>query len=231
LIAPKVSPLTICLCAIFVIDAVSSIGGIEIRMYDWHVDVVGSGSQKALAVPPGIAPDALGKKAWEKIESRKEAVRSVYLNFLRYRKPTIDPDWIWHPTPATPATTLIRALHDSLQKIHKEGLQRVFKRHEVAGRAVRTVVKAAGLKLLVRDEKCAPNTVTAIVWPQGCGYRRFWRTLYDHYNVMVGNPPKQSLYAIEGKRIFRTGHMGNRASPDYLLPTLAKVEASLKHVG
>jgi len=217
--------------AIFVIDAVSSIGGIEIRMDDWHVDVVGSGSQKALAVPPGIAPVAVGKKAWEKIEKRKEPVKGVYLDFVRYKKPPIDPEWRWHPTPATPATTLIRALHDSLKKIHSEGLERVFKRHEVAGKAVRAGIKAAGLKLLVKDEKYASNAVTAIVWPQGYDYTKFWRTLYDRYNLMVGNPPEQSLHAIEGNRIFRIGHMGNTASPDYLLPALGKVEAALRHVG
>jgi aspartate aminotransferase-like enzyme len=217
--------------AIFVIDAVSSIGGIEIRMDDWHVDVVGSGSQKALAVPPGIAPVAVGKKAWEKIENRKQPVRGVYLDFLRYKRPPIDPEWKWHPTPMTPATTLIRALHDSLKKIHKEGLERVFKRHEVAGKAARAGIKAAGLKLLVKDENYASNTVTAIVWPQGYDYTKFWRTLYDRYNVMVGNPPEQSLHAIEGKQIFRIGHMGNTASPKYILPTLGRVEAALKGAG
>ena len=217
--------------AVFVIDAVSSIGGIEIRMDDWHVDVIGSGSQKALAVPPGIAPVAVGKKAWEKIEKRKEPIKGVYLDFVRYKKPPIDPEWKWHPTPATPATTLIRALHDSLKKIHGEGLERVFKRHEVAGKAVRAGIKAARLKLLVKDEKYASNTVTGIVWPQGYDYAKFWRTLYDRYNIMVGNPPEQSLHAIEGKRIFRIGHMGNTASPEYILPTLGRVEAALKGVG
>jgi len=217
--------------AIFVIDAISSIGGIEIRTDDWHVDVVGSGSQKALAVPPGIAPVTVGKKAWEKIENRKEPIGSVYMNFLRYKKPPIDPEWKWHPTPMTPATTLIRALYESLKKIHNEGLEKVFKRHEVAARAMRAGAKAAGLKLLVKDEKYASNTVTAIVWPPGYDYAKFWRTLYDRYNLMVGNPPEQSLHAIEGKRYFRVGHMGNTASPDYLLPTLSKIEAALKHVG
>jgi aspartate aminotransferase-like enzyme len=217
--------------AVFVIDAVSSIGGIEIRMDDWHVDVVGSGSQKALAVPPGIAPVAVGKKAWEKIESRKEPVKGVYLDYRRYKKPPVDPEWKWHPTPATPATTLIRALHDSLKKIHAEGLERVFKRHEVAGKAVRAGIKAAGLKLLVKDENYASNTVTGIIWPQGYDYVRFWRTLYDRYNLMVGNPPEQALHAIEGKRIFRIGHMGNTASPEYILPALGRVESALKEVG
>jgi len=217
--------------AVFVIDAISSIGGVEIRTDDWHVDVVGSGSQKALGVPPGIAPVTVGKKAWDKIENRKQPIRGVYMNFLRYKKPPIDPEWKWHPTPATPATTLIRALYESLRKIHNEGLEKVFKRHEVAARAMRAGVKAAHLKLLVRNEKYASNTVTAIVWPQGYDYAKFWRTLYDRYNVMVGNPPEQSPHASEDKRYFRVGHMGNTASPNYLLPTLSKIEAALKHVG
>jgi aspartate aminotransferase-like enzyme len=217
--------------AIFVIDAVSSIGGIEIRTDDWHVDVIGSASQKALAVPPGIAPVAVGKKAWEKIENRKEPIRSMYLNFARYKRPPIDPDWKWHPTPATPATTLIRALFESLKKIHSEGLERVFKRHQVVGRAVREAFKSAGLKLLVKDERYASNTVTAILWPEGYDYVRFWRTLYDKYNLMIGNPPEQTIHGIEGKRVFRIGHMGNTASPTYVLPTLSRIEVALRDVG
>jgi aspartate aminotransferase-like enzyme len=106
---------------------------------------MGSGSQKALAVPPGIAPVTVGKKAWEKIENRKEPIRGAYMNLLRYKKPPIDPEWKWHPTPATPATTLIRALCESLKKIHQEGLEKVFKRHESAARAMRAGVEAAGL--------------------------------------------------------------------------------------
>ena len=217
--------------AVFVVDAVSSIGGIEIKTDDWHIDVVGSGSQKALGVPPGIAPVAVGKKAWEKIENRKEPIRSDYMNFLYYRKPPPDPEWTWHPTPNTPATTLIRALNESLRKIHKEGLEHVFRRHMIARRALRAGIRAAGLKLFVQDDKYASNTVTGIVWPEGYDYAKFWRILYDKYNMMVGNPPEQSLHALDGKRIFRIGHMGNTALRDYLLPCLSNIESALSQVG
>ena len=217
--------------AVFVVDAVSSIGGIEIRMDDWHIDVIGSGSQKALAVPPGIAPVAVGKKAWEKIEHRKEPIRSEYMNFLHYRKPPPDPDWKWHPTPSTPATTLIRALNESLKKIHTEGLEHVFRRHLIARNALRAGIRAAGLNLFVEDDRHASNTVTAVVWPEGYDYAKFWRTLYDKYDLMVGNPPEQSLHALGAKRIFRIGHMGNTASPDYLLPCLSRIESALGEVG
>ena len=84
---------------------------------------------------------------------------------------------------------------------------------------------------MVKDEKYASNTVTGIVWRQGYDYVKFWRALYDRYNMIVGNPPEQSLHAIEGKHIFRIGHMGNTASPDYLLPTFGRVEAALRNVG
>lgn len=211
--------------AIFVIDAVSSIGGMEIRTDDWHIDVVCSGSQKALSVPPGIAPVTVGKKAWEKIEKRKDPITSSYLNFLYYRKPPNDPEWRWHPTPYTPATTLIRALNQSLKKIRKEGLENVFRRHIVTAKALRAGIRAAGLKLFVKDEKYASNTVTAVHWPEGYSYEKFWRYLYDRCNLMIGNPPEQ------GRRYFRIGHMGNTASRDYVLPSLSKIEEALKHVG
>lgn len=216
--------------AIFVIDAVSSVGGTEIRTDDWHVDVVCSASEKALALPPGIAPVAVGGKAWEKIQGRKPPIRSLYLDFLRYKRPPIDPEWRWHPTPYTPATTLIRALNESLKKIIREGPDRVFKRHEVAGRAVRAGFKAAGLKPIVKDEKCASNTVTAILWPEGYDYTTFWNTLYRRFNLMIGNPPEQTTH-IDGRQYFRVAHMGNTASSEYVLSALGKIEAALKHVG
>jgi aspartate aminotransferase-like enzyme len=217
--------------AIFVVDAVSSIAGIEIRTDDWHVDVIASGSQKALGIPPGIAPVTVGKKAWEKIETRKIPITSDYMNFLNYRKPPPDPDWKWHPTPNTPATTLIRALNESLKKIHGEGLEHVFRRHRIARDALRAGVRAGGLRLFVEDGKYASSTVTAIVWPNGFDFGKFWRILYDEYDLMVGNPPEQSLHALDGKRIFRIGHMGNTASADYVLPCLGKMESALRRTG
>ena len=214
---------------IFIVDAVSSLGAIDLKPDEWHIDIPCSGSQKALSVPPGISFLSVSQKAWEIMENRKEPIQSWYLNLLDYRRPPIDPQKIWHPTPTTPSTVLIRALWQSLKMILEEGLEHVFKRHAVAAKAVREGIKAMGLELLVKEERYASNTVTAVVWPEGYDYKKLWYTLYNDYNIMIGNPPIQQ--PIPGKTIFRIGHMGSTAQPSVVLMALSYVERALKRVG
>lgn len=215
---------------LFIIDAISSLGGIEIKTDDWHIDLVCSAGQKALAIPAGIAPVSVSPRALEMMENRKEPIRSKYLNLLRYVKPPIDPLMKWHPTPSTCSTVLIRALWRSLKNILREGLQNCFKRHSVAAKAAREGLKAMGLELLVKDERYASNTVTAVEWPDGCDYPKFWRIMYDDYNIMLGNPPEHQPRGLE-RPIFRLAHMGNTASIGCVLTGLAYIERALNRVG
>ncbi len=215
--------------AIFIVDAVSSLGGIDLKPDEWHIDMPCSGPQKALSVPPGISFLSVSQKAWEVMEKRKEPIQSWYLNLLYYRRPPIDPKKTWHPTPTTCSTVLVRALWQSLKTILKEGLENVFKRHAVAAKAMREGIRAMGLELLVKDERYASDTVTAVVWPKGYDYKKFWYTLYNDYNIMIGNPPIQQ--PIPGKTIFRVGHMGSTAQPDVALMALSCIERALIRVG
>ena len=214
----------------FIIDAISSLGGIEIKTDEWHVDIVCSAGQKALAVPAGIAPISVSQRALEAMKNRKEPIRSLYLNLLRYEKPPIDPEKKWHPTPSTCSTVLIRALWKSLKNIMEEGIENCFRRHAIAAKAMREGLKAMGLELLVKDERYASNTVTAVEWPKGYDYPKFWRTLYDDYNIMIGNPPEHQPKGIE-KAIFRVAHMGNTATMPCVLMGLAYIEKALNKVG
>jgi aspartate aminotransferase-like enzyme len=216
--------------ALTIIDAVSSVGGIEIKTDDWRIDMVCSAGQKALAIPPGIAMISVGSKALEIMEHRKTPIQGYYLNLLRYRNPPIDPLKKWHPTPQTCSTILIKALWRSLKNILREGLEKCFKRHAIAAKATREGLKAMGLELLVKDERYASNTVTAVEWPSGYDYPRFWRIMYDDYNIMLGNPPEHQPRGTEHP-IFRMAHMGNTASPQYVLMGLAYIERALNRVG
>lgn len=217
--------------ALFVVDAVSSLGGIDVRFDEWSIDLCCGATQKALAVPPGLAPVAVSDKAWETMEKRKEPIKSVYLNLMKYREASKPPMGKFHPTPHTPSTVLVLALLQSLKNILNEGLENVYKRHAVASKAVREGLKSLGLKLVVKDERYASNTVTAIRWPENYDYNKFWYTLYNKYNIMIGNPPIQSEVWPESRGCFRIGHMGNTASIHYILPTFSYIEFALRDVG
>jgi len=214
---------------LLIVDAVSSLGGIELKVDEWGIDICSSASQKALSVPPGLAPIAVSEKAWSAIESRKTPIRSKYLNLLSYRE-AYSKNGHWHPTPFTPSTVLIRALFHSLKAILTEGLEAVFQRHARVAQAFRSAFKAAGFELLVRDERFASNTVTAVLWPDQYDYGRFWNTLYSRFGIMIGNPPVQWEAWPVFRGYFRIGHMGRTANADHVFTTLSAAEMSLKAI-
>ncbi|MEM3669589.1 MAG: alanine--glyoxylate aminotransferase family protein [Nitrososphaerota archaeon] len=211
---------------LLIIDAVSSFGGIPIKFDDWGIDICSSASQKALSIPPGLVPIAVSRYAWEKIMNRKNPIPSRYLNLLTYRE-AHEQYGSWHPTPFTTSPTLVKALLVSLRKLMAEGLNNVYERHAKTAMAVREAVKSAGFKLLVMDEKYSSNTVTAVRWPDGYDYRKFWNLLYRKYNVMIGNPPAQWEAWPIFKDSFRIGHMGRTAMRDYVLSTISAIEKAL----
>jgi aspartate aminotransferase-like enzyme len=95
---------------------------------------------------------------------------------------------------------------------------------------VRESLKAAGLKLLVKDERYASNTVTAVIWPEGYSYEKFWHLLYDKYRVMIGNPPVQWLSWPIFRGSFRIGHMGRTARQDHIMYTISAIENALLEI-
>ncbi len=215
--------------ALLIIDAVSSLGAIPVRFDEWGIDVCSSGSQKALSIPPGLAPVAVSKHAWDVIINRKCPIPSRYLSLLSYRE-AHEKYGDWHPTPFTTSTALVVALRTSLQSLMREGLERVYERHAKIARAVREAVKAASLSLLVKDERYASNTVTAVKWPDGYDYVKFWHSLYNKFGIMIGNPPAQWAAWPIFKDSFRIGHMGRTANPDYVLTTLCAIEKALREI-
>jgi len=214
---------------LFLVDVISSIGGMRVEMDKWGIDICCASTQKAFSVSPGLAMIAVSPKAWSAAESRKTRIETEYLNLLRYKEAASPPQNEWHPTPDTCATPLVRALQQSIHDILDEGLERVFHRHAVVAEAVREGIKAMGLELLVQDPKRYSNTVTAARWPKGGDYRKFWRTMFDEFNIMLGNPPQADPRTATGW--FRIGHMGNTARPEFILPTLAYAERAMRKAG
>jgi aspartate aminotransferase-like enzyme len=212
---------------LLLVDAISSAGAIPLEVDKWHIDICCVATQKAFSVPPGLALVSVSRNAWSAVKDRKVPIRSEYLNLRRYKEAASEPQASWHPTPDTCNTLHVRALLQSLRDLVEEGVENSWNRHAKIAEAVRQGLKSIGLELLVKDHKHASNTVTAALWPRELNYKKFWRAMFDEYNIMIGNPP------IEGDfpGWFRIGHMGTTANIEYILPTLAYVEMALRKAG
>ncbi|MBI4344891.1 MAG: alanine--glyoxylate aminotransferase family protein [Euryarchaeota archaeon] len=203
--------------ALFIMDAITSIGGDYVKADEWGVDICIAGSQKCLVSPPGLAMVSVSPKAWEVIGKNK--TRNYYLNLASYKKSMEK-----KTTPFTPSVTLIYGLQAALRAIKEEGLENRIKRHRLMARATREAVKAMGLELYA-DEGHASNTVTSIKIPQGLTDEDVRGKMKKEHGILLAGGQDQ----IKGK-IFRIGHMGNVEYLD-LMSVLSALELTLKKAG
>ena len=208
---------------IYVVDGISSVGGIEMRMDEWNIDLCFTGSQKCLGAPPGLAPMAISKRLWEGIDEGKKSTRGWYLNLKTWRKYAME--WGWHPYPTSLATHSIRALHIAVKMALNEGLENRYCRHRVAGEALREGLKAMGLQLL-SDGKHASPTITVPKIPPNIDAAKLQKTVEDRFNILIAG----GLTELKGK-VLRIGHMSMTASPEYIIPTVAAMEYALLEQG
>jgi aspartate aminotransferase-like enzyme len=181
--------------ALVVVDAVSSLGAVPLDPDAWGLDVVVSGSQKALMCPPGIAFASVSPAALE-AAARATSPRYV-LDWERTRKAQAKLD-----APFTPAIPIVRALDVALGLLLDEGLEAAFERHARLGRACREGAKAMGLELFSPDEERSA-VVTAIRSPEGVDATEIVASLRDRFGITIANGQGE----LKGK-IFRIGHIG-----------------------
>ena len=181
--------------ALVVVDAVSSLGAVPLETDGWELDVVVSGSQKALMCPPGVAFASVSPAALEAAAS-STAARYV-LDWERTRKAQAKLD-----APFTPAISIVRALDVALGLLLEEGLDAAFDRHARLGRACREGAKAMGLELFSPDEERSA-VVTAIRSPEGVDATGVVSALRDRSGITIANGQGE----LKGK-IFRIGHIG-----------------------
>ncbi|MDR7511263.1 MAG: alanine--glyoxylate aminotransferase family protein [Armatimonadota bacterium] len=205
--------------ALLVVDAVSSLGAIELRADEWGVDVVVTGSQKALMAPPGLTLVSVSERAWAASETAR--LPRYYWSFARMRKDLKDGEAF---TPFTPAIGVIYALHAGLRRLEAEGIARVFARHRRVARAVRAGVRALGLRPVARDED-ASEALTAVWMPDGLDAKALLdRLRVEHGVVMAGGQGPMA------GRVFRFGHLGY-VSDEAVLAGLGALEAVLPRIG
>jgi aspartate aminotransferase-like enzyme len=203
--------------ALVVVDAVSSLGAVPLETDGWELDVVVSGSQKALMCPPGIAFVSVSPAALE-AAARSTAPRYV-LDWERTRKAQAKLD-----APFTPAISIVRALDVALGLLLDEGLEGAFDRHARLGRACREGAKAMGLELFSPDEERSA-VVTAIRAPEGVDSTEVVSALRDRFGITIANGQGE----LKGK-IFRIGHIGWFDVFD-ITTALAAVELALADAG
>jgi serine---pyruvate transaminase len=181
--------------AFVVVDAVSSLGAVPLETDTWGIDVVVSGSQKALMCPPGVAFASVSPVAFE-AAARATSPRYV-MDWERTRKAQAKLD-----APFTPAVSIVRALNVALGLLLEEGLEAAFDRHARLGRACREGAKAMGLELFSPDEERSA-VVTAIRSPEGVDAAEIVSGLRDRFGITIANGQGD----LKGK-IFRIGHIG-----------------------
>jgi len=180
--------------AVLVVDAISGLGAIDLQTDSWFCDVVVSGSQKGLMLPPGLGFISVSPKAWKLVESSK--CPKYYFDLKEAKKAYDKTD-----TPFTPAITLIIALCEALRMLKEDGLENVFSRHKKMADATQAAVKALGLELFAPT--AASDVVTAVKVPQGIDGEKLVKTMRDIYGVTIAGGQAE----LKGK-VFRIAHMG-----------------------
>lgn len=198
-------------------DAITALGVFELKMDDWGIDVLITGSQKALMIPPGLAMVALSDRAWQAVETGD--LPHFYFDFKKERAGLKTQQTAW-----TPAISLIQGLRESLRMIREEGLENLYRRHDQLARATRAGVRAMGLELLSPD---APSdAVTAVRVPAVIkDGKQLPKVMRDKYGVTIIGGQDE----LEGK-IIRLSHFGYCDRFD-VTTGLAALELALNELG
>jgi serine---pyruvate transaminase len=202
--------------AILIVDAVSSLGIADLAMDAWGVDLVVSGSQKGLMLPPGVGFCALNEKAWRK--TKTSTLPKYYFNLTDELKFVAK-----NEVRFTPAVSIMVGLLEALKLLDAEGLANVFKRHDRLARATRAGVEALGLELFA---KATPSpALTAVTAPSGVNSETIVAAYSQSHNITIAGGQGE----MKGK-LFRLGHMGYAAELD-TIGALAALEQVLADLG
>jgi aspartate aminotransferase-like enzyme len=204
---------------VLVVDAVSSLGACELKTDEWGVDVVVSGSQKALMAPPGLSCVAVSEKAWRFVD--KSNLPKFYFDYKTYKKKLEGES---PQNPYTPAICTVAALSESLKMIKKEGIENVWRRHKVVAKAAREGVKAMNLNLFSPDRESSV-VVTAVNVPEKVEASDIIKIMREEHGVWIAG----GQGGLKGK-IFRLGHCGYY-SPSDIVMVISALERSLSKLG
>ncbi len=206
-----------------IVDAVTSLGGSPLKVDDWNIDAIYSGTQKCLSCTPGISPVSFSQAAIERIQNRKTTVQSWFMDLnlvMAY--------WGAGTQRAYHHTAPINALygfHEALVILHEEGLENSWARHDKNYQAFKAGIEAMGLGFFV-DEAYRLPQLNAVTLPEGIDEAAVRSTLLNKYNLEIGG----GLGPMAGK-IWRIGLMGHASSETNVLFCLGALDAVLTDMG
>ncbi len=206
--------------ALFVVDAVTSLGGQPLEVDEWGIDVCYSGSQKCLGAPSGLAPFTMNERALERLAERDTPPPSFYFDPLLLSKYWDERQY--HHTISAP---LIYALHTALRLLHEEGKEERWERHKLNHLAFRAGIEAMGLGFLPHEE-WSLWPLNAVTVPDGLDEMSIRGTLLSNHGIEVGG----GLGPLKGK-LLRVGLMGYGSQQEFVLQLLAALETTLRAQG
>ncbi len=209
---------------VLVVDAVSSLGGVDVPVDAWGIDVCATAVNKCLECPPGLALVSVSPRAWEMVNSHTATNHGWYLSLKTWR--WYADNWgSWHPSPVTTPTNNIIALRTSLRKIVAVGLPEHFAKHARACRAVRAGLSNMGFPLFVTSEFASPLVTALKPRPEFTAHDlQTW--LAEQRGLCIGG----GIGELAGQ-ILRIGHIGKAASREFVMDLLFAIEEYLRFKG
>jgi len=202
---------------VLIVDSITGIGAVECKTDEWGLDVVMTGSQKGLMLPPGLAALTVSPKAWKSYE--RSTLPKYYFDWSKYKK-NLDKQ----TTPFTPPISLIMGLAEALKMMREEGIENMIARHSRLAEATRKGCEALGMKLFAPADGRG-SAVTPVWVPEGVDGNAIVKIMKDTYGVTIAGG--QDDYK---GRIFRIGHLGYFGDFDIII-TLAALEMTLAGMG
>ena len=199
---------------LFLVDAVTSLGGVPLEVDKWNIDICYSGTQKCLSVPPGMSPITISSKACDMIGKRATKVQSWYLDLTILKKYWSD-ERVYHHT--APIST-IYALWQGLTLIQEEGLEKRWERHQKYGDELKARLEERGFTMFARQGYRLPN-LTATYLPSGVDDKTARKRLLDEFNIEVGG----GLGNLAGK-VWRIGLMGETCKEETIAAFMSAVD-------
>jgi aspartate aminotransferase-like enzyme len=202
---------------VLIVDSITGIGAVDCKTDEWGLDVVMTGSQKGLMLPPGLAAVTVSPKAWAAYE--RSTLPKFYFDWKKYLKNLAN-----DTTPFTPAVSLMIGLAEALKLMREEGIENTIARHARLAEATRAGCEALGLELFAPAEGRG-NAVTPVWVPEGIDGKQLVSIMKNKHGVTIAGG--QDDYT---GRIFRVGHLGYFGDFD-IITTLAALEMTLLELG
>jgi len=207
--------------AIFVLDTVTSLGGVPVKIDQWKVDATYSGSQKCLSCPPGLSPVSFSENAFKIIDQRKTKCQSWYLDVQMLRNYWGKQRFYHHTAPIS----MSYALREALRLAIEEGLENRYKRHQLNSDALVAGLEAMGLEMIAEKQYRIPE-LNAVLVPEGIDDLEVRKTLLNNYGIEIGG----GLGKFKGKA-WRIGLMGYSSKRENVILFLAALEEILRNKG